>query len=224
MLQSLHLHKLSKKTMKTIPRFAGRFFIIFLAIILAACGAPPTIRDSKVISQPTKKTERLIFVYRQSEMKTVSTYGVGSALQGQTGFYSFGKFLVEQAPIVFENLGIQVVSSKELDAKAPINIQEGIKDESKPADKILLLYATSGHASSSGTSTRVSYVFEAQLFEVNTRKVIWKASINTETLGLANFGRTVAADSNSSAYTYNNEYAKLLLNSVVKKLKEDKMI
>lgn len=207
--------------MKTAPKLARRFFVIFLAIMLTACGAPPTIRDSKVISQPTNKTESLIFVYRQSDMKTVSTQGRGSVSQGATGFYTFGKYLVAQAPIVFETLGIQVVSSQELDAKVPINIQNGIKSGSKPADKILLLQAKSGYASGNGTSTRISYVFEVQLFEVNTRKVIWRASIDTETLRI---GSAPVADADRPGYTYNDEYAKLLLQGVVKKLKEDKMI
>ena len=207
--------------MKTAPKLARRFFVLFLAMMLTACGAPPTIRDSKVISQPTNKTESLIFVYRQSDMKTVSTQGRGSVSQGATGFYTFGKYLVAQAPIVFETLGIQVVSSQELDANVPINIQNGIKSGIKPADKILLLQAKSGYASGNGTSTRISYVFEVQLFEVNTRKIIWRASIDTETLRI---GSAPVADADRPGYTYNDEYAKLLLQGVVKKLKEDKMI
>lgn len=207
--------------MKTAPKLAWRFFVLFLAMMLTACGAPPTIRDSKVISQPTNKTESLIFVYRQSDMKTVSTQGRGSVSQGATGFYTFGKYLVAQAPIVFETLGIQVVSSQELDANVPINIQNGIKSGIKPADKILLLQAKSGYASGNGTSTRISYVFEVQLFEVNTRKIIWRASIDTETLRI---GSAPVADADRPGYTYNDEYAKLLLQGVVKKLKEDKMI
>jgi hypothetical protein len=204
--------------MNIYPRLLIRLIVLSVVVFLSGCGAAPTIRDSKIINKAAVQTDRLIFVYRQSEMKTTSSYGKGSANQGETGFYEFGKFLINQAPNVFETYGVKVTNSRELEARSPLSIQD-TTGTANPVDKVLLLHATSGHVSANNHATRISYIFEAQLLDVPTRKLIWKASIDTSTWSGRDF-----LQKNIEKTTYDDKYAKQLLQVVAKKLKEDGVI
>jgi hypothetical protein len=194
-------------------------FVLVATLLLSACGAAPTIRDSKRLDNTAARTERLSFIYRHSEMKTVSSYGTGSAWDGETGYPDFGKFLVSQAPTVFQSYGVRITTSRLVEGKVPIDIKAEMETGETVADHVLLLYANSGQVSANRHATRISFVFNAQLVNIQSKKTVWKASIDTSTWSGRDF-----IQKNFEKTTYDDKYAKQLLQTVADKMKEDGVI
>lgn len=159
------------------------------------------------------------FVYRQSEMKTVSSYGSEAAWDGETGYPDFGRFLVNRAPMVFQSYGVRITTSRLVDSKLPIDFKTEKETVETVVDHVLLLYASSGQVSANRHATRISFVFNAELVNVGSKKMVWKASIDTSTWSGRDF-----IQKNFEKTMYDDKYAKQLLQAVADKMKEDGVI
>jgi hypothetical protein len=193
--------------------------VLLITFLLAACGAPPTIRDSQVMAPVAAKTTSLQFIYRNVEMtQTSSIWGKGAAV-ANTGFSGFGALLVKQAPAAFAPHGVAVVESKELDGKQPIITAGAPQGAGGTALPILAVTPISGRTSSNGKSTSTSYVFSAQLIDPASRRLIWKATIDTSTWS----GQDIVMK-HVEKTLYDDAYAAQLLKAVTTQLKQDGVI
>ena len=196
-----------------------RLVYVALVVLLASCGAAPSVRDSQRIDTTSPRIDHLIFVYRHSDMKIVSSYGTGSVSHGETGYLEFGKFLINQAPIVFQSYGVNVPISRQVEAKTPLDVQSETSTGGTQANFMLLLYATSGRVSANRQATHISYVFNAQVLDIRVKKLIWKANIDTSTWSGRDF-----IQKNFEKTIYGDAYAKQLLQVIATKMKEDGVI
>lgn len=189
-----------------------------LLALVAACASPPSVRESSLLVKDYARTERINFVYRTVEMKTVSSqrYGQGASI-ADTGFDDFGKLLVEQAGDVFAGRHVTVLSSSLLAGAAPMPALAA--PGGGVPSPILVVLPVSGKSQASRQSSRTSYVFSAQLLDPASRRLLWKATIDTSTwvgqdLVMKNFEKT----------TYDLAYARQLLLALADKMAEDGLI
>lgn len=194
------------------------FLVTGLLALVAACASPPSIRDSSMLVKDYAKAERINFVYRAVEMKTVSSqrYGQGASI-ADTGFDDFGKLLVAQAGDVFSGRHVTVLSSSLQDGAALLPSFAAPAGET--LSPILLVQPVSGKSQANRHSTRSSYVFSAQLLDPASRRLLWKATIDTsvwvgQDLVMKNFEKT----------TYDAAYARQLLLALAEKMAEDGLI
>jgi len=188
------------------------------ASLLAACGSAPTVRDSKVLGANVAKVQSLQFIYRNADMRTTSSssYGRG-AFVADTGFNSFGAQLVKQVQPVFTPRGVAVSDAKVIDGAARISVDTPpLATAAGLLPQILIITPVSGKVSATGHATTASYVFSAQLYEPNTRRMVWRASIDTtswsgQDVVLRNAGKTL----------YDEAYAAKLLEAVAVQMKAD---
>ena len=152
--------------------------ILFVAF-LAGCASPPSVRESSLLFREFAGTDRLVFVYRNVTMKTVSSYsfgnnpGRGTASFADTGFDDFGKLVVGQATGVFAERKVNVPSARLLEGNAAL---QGLPGESQLPILVVEPYREKKQASS--MSTVASYEFSAQLMDPASRRLVWKAKID----------------------------------------------
>ncbi len=185
----------------------------FLAVcLLAGCASPPRLRDVSLLASNVEKTTRLHFVYRQVEMRTVSStrYGQGAPVV-DTGFAGFGKVLVGQAAQAFAARQVTVLSAAVVGGNEllPLN-SPAAASELAP---VLVIVPVSGSTQANRQSTRTSYVFAVQLTDPQSRRLLWKATIDTSTWAgndfvMKSFEKT----------EYDDKYAAQLLQAVAEQL------
>ena len=190
------------------PRFFRYVVWSALAVFLSACGSAPTVRDSGLVGPDSKISGDIRFVYRHSELKTTLQRVRGSVVYSENGYPEFGRFLVQNAPEILARNGVGVVDSIWMDSKDRL-------DMSTPVP-VLLVYASSGKVSASNNATQVSFVFNAHLIDPVTRRVVWKASIDTSTWR----GRDWV-NRNFTQTLYDEDYAEALLNALAVRMRQD---
>lgn len=196
-------------------------FLSFLALLsLVACAPPPTIREAQVLAVSTEKTHSLQFIYRNVQMKTVSSYsyGRGGTISG-TGFHDFGSLLARQAEQVFAERKVMVVGARVMDEKDAMPFDTAPRDADGAAPLTLVVAPVSGRVTGSTMSTVASYVFSAQVFDPRSRRLVWKATIDT--------GAWVGQDfvmKNFENKTYDDAYASKLLKAVADQMAQDGII
>jgi hypothetical protein len=160
-------------------------------LLLAACGSAPTVRDSKVLGANVDRVQSLQFIYRNVDMRTTSSA-------------SYGR-------------GVAVTHARVLDGAARINIDAPpVAATAGALPRILIVAPVSGKVSATGHATTASYVFSAMRYEPNTRRMVWRATIDTSSwsgqdLVLRNAGKTL----------YDEAYAAKLLEAVAVQMKAD---
>jgi len=206
--------------MKKSIRFINYFPLLAVSFLLLSCGSAPLVKDSKVLISNVEKTHSLKLIYLNAEMKITSSnsYGKG-AIAADTGFNGFGSLIVKQAEPAFSQRGVEVVDAKVLNGKEPILVDPPPNDTGSAALPILIIAPTTGKISTNGRATNTSYVFSALLIDPNTKRTIWKATIDTKTwsgqdIVLKNFKKTL----------YDESYALQLLNIVADQMKQDGVI
>lgn len=196
--------------MKQRIQFPHYILLLGFAILLSACGSAPSVRDSRLASGYSKKSESIRFVYRQSELKTITQYSRGSVVYSENGYPEFGQLLVNKAPDVFGMNGVKIAESRKIDSKETLN---------PTGDPILLIYASSGNIAANHHATNVSFVFDANLIDTSTRQVVWKASIDTSTWRGRDF-----VNQNFKQTLYDESYAEQLLKALAERMKQDGII
>lgn len=186
--------------------------VCLLSLLIAGCASPPRLRDVNLLATNVEKTTRLHFVYRQVEMRTVSStrYGQGAPVV-DTGFAGFGKVLVGQASQAFAGHRVTVLSAAVVGGSEilPVNSPAaGVE----PAP-VLVIVPVSGSTQANRQSTRTSYVFAVQLTDPQSRRLLWKATIDTSTWAgndfvMKSFEKT----------EYDDKYALQLLQAVAEQL------
>ncbi|MGE5471895.1 MAG: hypothetical protein ACM3X0_13945 [Bacteroidota bacterium] len=196
----------------------SRWLAIALAfLLLTGCGAPPTVRDSVVLAASVEKTGRLHFVYRATEMRTVSSYRYGQgAPVVDTGFDGFGQNLARQAENAFAARQVAVLSATVLGSKDALPVPASTGEAAAP---VLLISPVSGTTQANRQSTRTSYVFSAHLMDPQSRRLLWKATIDTSTWAGQDFVMR-----NVEKTVYDDKYALQLLQAIVDKLGEAGLI
>lgn len=152
-----------------------------LAIALSACGGPPVIKESHLLAKDHPKVTSLQFVYQEAGMKTTSTSTGRGAAIADTGFLGFGPLLAANAGGLFAEAGVQVRSATVNVGGQPINANDLAQDERGARVPLLVVHATSGKSTSNRHATLTSYVFLAQLVDLNQPRTIWSATIDTST-------------------------------------------
>ncbi len=194
-----------------------KFWLVLIAIasaMLSACGSAPMVRDSKVLNMPAQKVAFLRFIYRQSEMKTVSSYGRGSVPYGENGFSEFGPLLAKRAADTFAKYQVKVSESIRTDAKESIVIKPDNLDV-----PVLLVYPSKGTIVNNLHASRATFVFDAQIIDFSAKKILWKASIDTDTWS----GRDFITES-AKPTLYDEAYADQLLKTLADRMREDGVI
>lgn len=190
-----------------------RFLTACLAFaLIAGCGGPPSIRESTVLVGSVEKAARLHFVYRNVEMRKASSYSYGQGASiVDTGFDGFGRRLVEQAETAFAARKVSVLSAAVLEGKEALPAQSLSAGEA-PAP-ILVIAPLSGTTQANRHSTRTSYVFSAHLMDPQSRRLLWKATIDTSTWAGNDF-----VMKNVDKTVYDDSYALQLLRVVMGEL------
>lgn len=197
--------------------------LLFLWAVLsvtAACAPPPTVREAKLLAANVEKARSLQFIYRNVEMRTTSSYsyGRGGTVSG-TGFDGFGGLLTKHAQSVFAERSIAVVASRVMNGTDAMPFDTAPRDGSGTVPLTLVVSPVSGRVTGSTMSTVASYVFAAQLFDPGSRRLVWKATIDT--------GAWVGQDfvmKNFENKTYDDAYASKLLKAVADQMAQDGII
>lgn len=180
---------------------------------LAACNTAPKVTESKLLSQGTHKALNLQYVYRNVEMKVVSSqvYGRGVGLV-DTGFYEFGPKLVHQAASSFSKFGVGIAGS------AVIIYGEAIPSGSL-ASSLLIVTPISGRVSANMHSGQSSYVFTAELFDRVSKRIVWTSKIDTSAWVGTDF-----VLKNIEKSVYDDAYAGKLNDAIATQMKKDGVI
>lgn len=181
-----------------------------LLIFVTACGSPPTIRDSKLLTQHAVKIDNISFAYKHSELKVTPLSPGKSIVYSENGYPDFGQKLVKMAPSVFERAGLKLTDARKIGANEAINVTNAT---------FLLLYASNGRISANANHNSMTLMFQALLFDPSTRRVIWRATVDTSTWrgkGFINGG--------AKSTLYDESYAELLLQALVSEMKKDALI
>lgn len=186
-------------------------FVFALASILAACGSAPAIRDSQRLVPDAKKSDSVQFVYRNSDLQTVSSYSRGGVSSRDHGYSKFGSLLTKNAAQVFARQRVTVVESLEVEAKDKI--------PASGETPILIVYAISGTVRANQHASVENYVFDAKLIDAGSNRVVWKATIDTSTWS----GNDFVLDGVKKTL-YDDSYAEQLLKSLADRMKEDGVI
>lgn len=193
--------------------------LLGLSLVMTGCGGPPTIRASSVITPRIEKVAFLHFIYRDVEMREVSsyTYGQGGARIVDTGFDGFGRHLVEQAEIAFTVHQVSVRTATVIDGETPLSSAIPSSDDAEVP--ILVIAPVSGKTQANRHSTVTSYVFSAYLLDADGRQPVWKSIIDTSTWAGNDFVMKKVR-----ATMYDEAYAAQLLKALVERMKRDGVI
>jgi hypothetical protein len=195
-----------------------RLFLLSAVIfLLSACGSAPSISESKVLSQNAEKAKALQFVYRKPQMRTVSSSSYGTGVRvGDTGIENFGLLVAKQAESVFAANQIKVLSAKVQEGNGPIAVDSTPQTDGSGAGQLLVVSPESATVTANRQSTRTSYIFGVALIDTQSKKMTWRAKIDTSTWKGTDFVMR-----NIEGQTYNEAYATQLLEVIVKQMKTD---
>lgn len=194
-------------------RIAGAFCIVML---LGGCAMPPRVADSKLLAPAESRADQLVVVYRDVQLRTVSSYRFGSSLgrttpAADTGIREFGKIVVDEAAAVFAGRQMTVQKAVLLDDSQPL--------PSDAAAPMLVLAPKEGRTQSSTMSTVASYSFAVQLLDPVRRRLLWQGTLDTNAWVGQDF-----VMKNFEKKTYDAAQARNLLQAVAEKLSEDGLI
>ncbi|MBI2306870.1 MAG: hypothetical protein HYU78_06155 [Rhodocyclales bacterium] len=202
-----------------MPRTLLFALSLVCTLLVAACGSPPSIRESSLLTANFEKARRLHFVYRQVELKTTSSYSYGrGAYIADTGFSQFGALLANQAAQAFAEKKVAVASAQVIDESATFPPQGVMGADNTPLP-VLLVAPVSGSSQGTKQATSISHVFSVRLLDPRTKRLIWKASIDTRTWSGQDFVMKHAAKT-----LYDEAYAAKFLGAVAEKMADDGVI
>lgn len=192
--------------------------VCLLSLLIAGCAAPPRLREVSLLATGVEKTARLHFIYRQVEMHTVSStrFGQGATVV-DTGFDGFGKVLAGQAATAFAGRKVAVLSAAVVNGKEPLPVYSPATGV-EPAP-VLVIAPVSGSTQANRHSTRTSYVFAVQLIDPQSRRLLWKATIDTSTWAGSDFVMR-----SFEKTEYDDKYALQLFQAVAEQLAEAGLI
>jgi hypothetical protein len=203
-----------------MKRFIWLLVLSAIALLISACGSAPTISESKVISPVAEKVRTLQFVYRKPQMRTVSSSSYGTGVQvGDTGIENFGPLVAKQAESIFAVNQIKVRSAKVQYGSGPIAVDATPQTDGGSAGQLLVVSPESATVTANRMSTRTNYVFTVALIDPQSKKMTWRAKIDTST-----WKGTDIVMKNIEGQTYNEAYATQLLNVIVQQMKNDGVI
>jgi hypothetical protein len=197
-----------------------------LTALLVACGSAPTVSASKTLQAPAQRVQALRLVYHKASMKTVSTTSYNPRGQpitvASTGIDGFGLLLTRQAPAAFAAVQVQVPQASVIDGELlPLHLLATM--QKAPQDggprHLLLIAPQSARVQATSASTLVSYVFAATLIDLHTRQTLWQAQIDTKTWKGTDFVMR-----NFEGPTYNEDYARDLLQALLRQMQADGLI
>jgi len=190
--------------------------ILCFGLFMAGCASPPRVGQSTLLVQGIGRAESLNFVYRNVELKTVSSYSLRDSFgqvpsPADTGIKDFGSIVVGEARDVFAGRQVILQSAVLIDGTTPLP-----QEVSAP---MLVLAPSSGKTQSTTMSTVASYVFSAQLLDPASRRLLWKGTIDSNAwvgkdFVMKNFEKT----------TYDAALARKLLQVLADKLAEEGLI
>ena len=202
-------------TSAPLARRLYRTLLFTLPLLLGACGAP-TVHDSKVLGAKADKLTRLQLVYRVVHMRLGETrkFGSGNELEHlipEIGVDSFGAPLARQAAPVFAAHGVTVTQARIFEGSENIRI-EAAADGARIAP-MLVITPVRGTIVTNRFSTRANYVFNILLLDPNTRRALWRASVDTT---------TISGDPGTPMY--DDAYAGQVLKAVAEQMLRDGLI
>lgn len=208
------------------PRLPYWFAALLFAALLSACGSAPTVSASQTLQAPTERVQALRLVYHKVRMKTVSTTSYNprnlSLQVGDTGIDRFGPLVVQRAPAIFAAAQVQVPQATVMeDELLTLYLLRAVQQP--PQDDgprhLLIIGPHSGRVQATSASTVTSYVFLARLIDLQAKKTVWQAQIDTKTWKGTDFVMR-----NFEGPTYNDSYAAELLQAVLRQMQSDGLI
>jgi len=201
---------------KTIP---VKILMLSFILILSACAYAPNVHNARVLSKIDMPVKRMMFVYRDLQMKKHQRYSRGNVTIADVGFENFGPKLVDNVSDVFFKYGVTIETSVLYPAGKKIDYQSIVlEDDNKPL-YLMTVFPLKGKITANRHSTRVSYVFNAVVMNMKSRKAIWTAKIDTGTWKGQDF-----LQRHLPSTEYDKEYAIQLLDSLALEMKKAKII
>lgn len=204
----------------------GLMVMIISVLMLSACGSAPVVKSSKHYDVDGKKVEAIDFVYYKSKMSKAKTSGTPSPYKKPTTglddirYESFGGDLVNVAEGIFKGYGVSVRGARESEVKIELSGTGGLGAVVAGSEvDLLYLFASSGKVTTNQHMVRANYVFQALLINPVSRKIRWRAVVDTSAWA----GRDFVMKS-ADATVYDETYAKQLLTVVAEKMKLDGVI
>lgn len=191
-------------------------FLSTIILLLSACSAPLTIKESSVIRTDVQKAKSLQLVYVDATMRVASQENWGRPVStGNTEFGVFGERVVKQAAPVFSKRGISLVSATVQDDKKPLQLAAPVGHGGQQVP-LLIITPTYGKITGNGHATAANYVFVASLVDVIGKPVLWKASIDTNAWVGQDF-----VMKNFSGTKYDEVFAEQFLNMIADQMQKD---
>jgi hypothetical protein len=195
-------------------------FLIVSVLMLTACSAPLTIKDSSVMRTDGQKIKEIQLIYIDATMRTISQESWGRPVStANTEFGIFGDSVVKRAEPVFSKRGVSVVSASVQDDRKPLQLAASASKEDASRIPLLLITPTYGKVSGNGRATTANYVFVARLVDGAGKPVRWRATIDTN----AWIGQDLILK-NISGTKYDAEFAEKFLSAIADQMQKDGLI
>lgn len=195
-----------------------KILLLSFVLMLSACAYAPNVHNVRVLSKIDVPVQRLMFVYRDLQMKKHQRFGHGNVTVADVGFEQFGPILVENASNVFSKYGLTVEKSALYPAGKKIDYKGVVLEDNKKPLYLMTVYPLQGKTTANRHSTRVSYVFVMAVMNMKTKKAIWTAKIDTGTWKGQDFLMR-----HLPSTEYDKEYAVQFLDSLAQEMKKAKV-
>lgn len=195
-----------------------------LLTLLLACAVPPTVVASKVVEGVNNtKLNRIVFVYQETQMAVKSSYGVGSASVGSTGFTEFGGVLAKEAKASLAKSNLDVLVSVSVPdgrwrSEAP-KIMSSVTASQQAGAALITVFPISGTASTNFQGDSVYMRYEVRVVDVESGKLRWSGLLDTSTWSGKGW-----MYKDAKKVTYDSSYADRFFDALVAKLKADKLM
>ena len=180
-------------------------------LLLASCGAPPTIRSSETTVGISQKISSIRLLYRDVELtQSNNTLNSGYIPVGSLGFAKFGDKITSVAPQVLAPYGltvsaVSVVSGNQVIISA---IRNGYR---------LVITPVAAKLSQSGNALWASHAFSCEVINESSGQSLWKAILDTRTF-------RPQVESAPGKTEFDEAYARQFLQSIADRLKKDGLI
>ncbi|HEY4374219.1 MAG TPA: hypothetical protein VGN52_20000 [Burkholderiales bacterium] len=199
------------------PRAAviARAGLLLLTLLCAACAAP-SVHDAKLLVQGAPRLTRVQLAYRWVPLKEGEHTRFGNrqvplALTPEIGVEHFGDPLARQAQAAFAAHGVAVTATQSVEPGARPRLIASA--DGGPQAPLLLITPAHGRIVNSRFSTSVVYVFNVVLVDPNTRRALWRASIDTS-----------AVSSDPSQPMYDDTHARQVLDALAEQMQHDGLL
>lgn len=205
--------------MKTLVELLRFIIPGLLTLALFACGTSSSVQSSHRLANDFPKVDQLVFIYRTSDLETVSSSpGPVNAWRGDTGYYDFGPIIAAQARRTFFNYGVKLVKASSIESSDAVLSEETLGPAEKGDTPVLLLYAQNSRLLGDSKGTIIRFLFSAQLIDPATKKTIWTASIDTRTINGKNLmGKAMAGG-------FDAKFADDILKKLIDSMRKDGVI